>query len=128
MVTATTHNVRVSVLTNYQEGYSSPTQSHFVFSYRVQIENEGDSTLQLRRRHWTIFDSDGTIREVEGEGVIGQQPVLEPGESHEYISGCNLHSDLGKMVGHYTFERLLDGTEFEVAIPEFLLVHPAKLN
>ena len=80
------------------------------------------------RRQWFIFDSNATVREVEGEGVIGVQPVLEPGEVHEYISGCNLKTSIGKMLGSYVMERLVDGKQFHVEIPEFNLIVPYRLN
>ncbi|GAB3508112.1 Co(2+)/Mg(2+) efflux protein ApaG [Emticicia fontis] len=127
-ITASTEGVKVSVLTEYQPEYSSPFQSHFVFSYRIRIENHSDNTVQLQRRKWIIFDSNATVREIEGEGVVGLTPVLEPGESHEYISGCSLKSSIGKMTGSYVMERLVDGKKFRVMIPEFSLIAPFRLN
>ncbi|MFD2521899.1 Co2+/Mg2+ efflux protein ApaG [Emticicia soli] len=127
-ITASTEGVKVSVITEYQPEYSSPYQSHFVFSYRIRIENNSNSTLQLQRRKWIIFDSNATVREIEGEGVVGLTPVLEPGESHEYISGCSLKSSIGKMTGSYVMERLVDGRKFRVLIPEFSLIAPFRLN
>lgn len=127
-ITASTEGVKVSVLTEYQPEYSSPYQSHFVFSYRIRIENHSANTVQLQRRKWIIFDSNATIREIEGEGVVGLTPVLEPGESHEYISGCSLKSSIGKMTGSYVMERLVDGKKFRVMIPEFSLIAPFRLN
>ena len=128
MDTAVTEGIGVSVTTEYQHGYSSPLQAHFVFTYRITIENNSDHTIQLLRRHWLIYDAHGQIREVEGEGVIGLQPVLEPGERHEYVSGCNLHSSIGKMVGTYLVERLIDGKQFRIQVPEFTMVVPYQLN
>ncbi len=128
MITATTEGVKVSVLTEYQPQYSSAAQTHYVFTYRIRIENNSENTVQLLRRHWTIFDSNGTIREVEGEGVVGLQPVLEPGEAHEYVSGCNLKTTMGKMTGTYLMERIIDGKRFRVAVPEFTMVVPYRLN
>lgn len=128
MVTAVTEGIKVSVKTEYQQEYSSPLQAHYVFTYRIKIENASESTIQLLRRHWLIYDANGSVREVEGEGVIGQQPVLEPGEIHEYVSGCNLRSSMGKMVGTYLIERIIDGKQIRVAIPEFTMVVPYKLN
>ncbi len=128
MVTAVTEGIKVSVKTDYQQEYSSPLQAHYVFTYRIKIENASENTIQLLRRHWLIYDSNGTVREVEGEGVIGQQPVLEPGEVHEYVSGCNLRSSMGKMVGTYLIERIIDGKQIRVTIPEFTMVVPYKLN
>lgn len=128
MVTATTHGVKVTVETEYQEGYSSPKQRHFVFTYRVTIENHGDYAVQLMRRHWLIYDSDGSVKEVEGEGVVGQQPVIEPGQSHQYVSGCNLQTGFGKMQGTYLMQRLSDDRAFDVEIPEFVMIVPYMLN
>lgn len=128
MVRETTQGVSVSVSTAYQPEYSSPSQYHYVFTYKISIENKSDYSIKLMSRQWFIYDSNGVVREVKGDGVVGQQPTLEPGESHEYVSGCNLKTGIGKMTGAYTFERLLDGKQFEVAIPEFTLVVPFKLN
>jgi ApaG protein len=128
MITQTTQGVKVSVLTQYQPDYSSPKQAHYVFTYKITIENCSQHTVQLLRRHWFIYDSNAVTREVEGEGVVGQQPVLEPGETHEYVSGCNLRTGLGKMKGTYLMERVLDGKIFEVVIPEFVLAAPFLLN
>jgi ApaG protein len=128
MVTEITEGVKVSVETEYQPDYSSPNQFHYVFTYRIIIENNSDHTVQLLRRHWHIHDANNIIREVEGEGVVGQQPVLEPGQSHEYVSGCNLKSGIGKMHGTYLMEKIVDGKQFKVAIPEFTMIVPYKLN
>ncbi|RAU83026.1 Co2+/Mg2+ efflux protein ApaG [Pontibacter arcticus] len=128
METTTTEGVKVSVTMNYLPDYSNPIQQHFVFAYRIKIENKSEFTIKLLRRHWYIHDATGVVREVEGEGVVGQQPVLEPGELHEYVSGCNLKTGLGKMRGTYLMERLLDGKQFDATIPEFTLIVPYKLN
>jgi ApaG protein len=128
MVSEVTEGVKVSVATEYQPDYSNPRQTHFVFTYKVIIENHSDNTVKLLRRRWNIYDSNGVVREVEGEGVIGQQPVLEPGEIHEYVSGCNLRTNLGKMAGTYLMERVFDGRHFQVVIPEFTLIVPYRLN
>lgn len=128
MDTTTTQGVKVTVTTNYLPDYSSPGQQHFVFAYKINIQNNSEFTVKLLRRHWFIHDTNGIVREVEGEGVVGQQPVLEPGESHEYVSGCNLKTGIGKMKGTYLMERLVDGRQFNVVIPEFVLIVPYKLN
>ncbi|WP_395807981.1 Co2+/Mg2+ efflux protein ApaG [Daejeonella sp.] len=128
MVTKITDGVKVSVDTIYQPEYSNPVNEHFMFAYRVKIENMGEYSVQLMNRHWTIFDSNGTKREVEGEGVVGQQPVIEPGNNHEYVSGCNLKTDIGSMKGSYEMKRIVDGQTFRVNIPEFYLITPFKLN
>lgn len=128
MNSTTTQGVTVSVTTNYLDEYSSPQQEHYVFAYKIDIRNHGAYTVKLLRRHWHIYDANGVVREVEGEGVVGQQPVLEPGEGHQYVSGCNLKTGIGKMRGTYLMERVSDGRTFEVEIPEFTLVVPFRLN
>ena len=128
MPTTTTQGVTVTVTTNYLPDYSSPSQEHFVFAYRIDIRNDSGNTVKLLRRHWFISDANGTVREVEGEGVVGRQPVLEPGESHQYMSGCNLKSGVGKMRGTYLMERLGNGDNFQVNIPEFTLMVPYRMN
>lgn len=128
MVTAITLGVKISVETTYQEEHSNPVNGHFMFAYRITIENLTDYTLQLKRRQWFIFDSNGTQREVEGEGVVGEQPVIEPGESHAYVSACNLNTDMGSMKGNYLMQRIADHKDFIVDIPEFELIAPYRLN
>ena len=128
MVAEVTNGIKVSVETLYQPNQSDPSRSHYFFAYQVTIQNFSGTTVQLLRRHWFIFDSVGTSSEVEGEGVVGFQPVLAPGEEHKYISGCNLTSDFGKMHGTYLMENLSTHERFYVRIPEFLMMLPAKLN
>ena len=128
MHTKITQGVKVSVETFYQTDYSRPDINEYNFAYRITIENLSENTVMLMRRHWHIYDSNGVWREVEGEGVIGQQPVIEPGQKHVYVSGCGLKSEIGKMHGTYTMKRLMDDHIFKVNIPEFMLVVPGKLN
>jgi ApaG protein len=128
MVTAITQDIKISVETMYQDDYSNPGNEQFMFAYRIEIENLSEYTIQLKRRKWYIFDSSGIIREVEGEGVVGLQPVIEPGTSHAYVSGCQLSTEIGSMKGHYYMTRVLKDTEFTVDIPEFQLIVPYKLN
>ena len=128
MVTAITQDIKISVETMYQDDYSNPGNEQFMFAYRIEIENLSEYTIQLKRRKWYIFDSSGIIREVEGEGVVGLQPVIEPGTSHAYVSGCQLSTEIGSMKGHYYMTRVLTDTEFIVDIPEFQLIVPYKLN
>lgn len=122
MVSATTKGIQVTVETTYQPDYSNPQQHHYVFTYKVRIENKSNHTIQLLRRRWEIVDATENRKIVEGEGVVGQQPVLEPGQQHSYISGCNLKSGLGKMYGTFTLEKLVDGKLLEITIPEFQLI------
>jgi ApaG protein len=128
MITDIAKKVKVQVETEYQPEYSNPAQYHFVFTYRITIYNGSDKTIQLKTRHWEICDITHPMREVDGEGVVGKQPILEPGQRHQYVSGCNLRSGIGKMSGYYVMEKLMDGKQFTVNIPEFTMVVPIKLN
>lgn len=128
MVTAITQGIKISVETMYQDEYSNPANEQFMFAYRIEIENLSDHTIQLLRRRWAIFDSNGTKKEVEGDGVVGVQPVLEPGQSHAYVSGCQITTDVGSMHGNYSMIRVVDETPFTVDIPEFPLIVPYRLN
>lgn len=128
MITGVTKGIRVSVETTYQPEHSQPANEHFVFTYRITIENNSAHTVQLKARHWDIIDVAHPKHEVDGDGVVGKQPVLEPGEIHQYVSGCNLRSGIGKMKGYYIMERIVDGRIFNVEIPEFFMVVPFKLN
>ena len=128
MVTSVTQGIKITVRSTYQESYSRPEEDHFLFTYRITIENTSEFTVQLVRRHWFIYDSSGEHREVEGEGVIGQQPILMPGDVYEYESACNLTTDMGRMHGTYLMERTVDKLRFYVNIPEFEMVIPARLN
>ncbi len=128
MVTEVTQGVKVSVETEYQPDYSNPGQHHYVFTYHITIENNSEFTVKLLRRHWHIYDASYRIREVEGEGVVGQQPVLEPKAMHQYVSGCNIKSGMGKMHGTFQMERVSDGKKFDVIIPEFSLHAPFLSN
>ncbi len=120
--------VQVSVETFYQPDYSNPLQSEFMFAYRINIENHNSFAIKLHRRNWQIFDSNGSHREVEGEGVVGEQPVIKPGESYQYVSGCNLRTEMGKMKGTYKMENLNSKQMFEVNIPSFEMIVPMKNN
>ena len=127
MVTATTKGVNVSVEVFYQPEYSKPFNAEFIFAYRITIKNCSEHTIKLIDRHWDIFDSNGKYREVSGEGVVGKQPVLEPDDTHQYISGCHLNTELGRMSGSYTMLRLSDGVKFKVDIPQFKMIADFKL-
>jgi ApaG protein len=120
--------VKISVETFYQSEYSNPVNNEFMFAYRITIENNNDFPVKLLRRNWQIADSNGTKKEVEGEGVVGIQPVIAPSGSYQYISGCNLRSELGKMYGSYLLENLNNKQTFKVMIPPFILQAPYKLN
>src|SRR5688572_9651386 len=128
MVTRITEGIYVAVQTTYVEDQSRPADRLFLFSYRITIENRGEEKVQLLRRYWQIFDSNGEYREVEGPGVVGEQPILLPGEKYTYESFCNLKTDMGKMKGTYTFEILKNRKMFIAEIPEFRMIVPSKLN
>jgi ApaG protein len=128
MVTEVTSGVKVSVETFYVSEQSVPRAKRFVFAYRISIENRSEHSIQLLRRHWFIFDSIGIVSEVEGEGVVGEQPVIAPGDSYRYTSGCHLKSEAGSMKGFYTMHRTDDGKKIKVTIPEFQMMVPYKLN
>jgi ApaG protein len=124
---AVTNGVRVEVEALFLPEQSDLVEDRYVFAYRIVITNQSDHTVQLMRRHWLIHDGSGGIREVEGEGVVGEQPVLEPGSSHEYTSGAVLESPSGTMKGTYEMHRQ-DGSVVEVTIPEFQLRMPRTLH
>jgi len=115
---AVTKDIVVTVRPVYLDGQSDMMERKFVFGYFVKIENHGLEDIQLMRRHWFITDSSGKVQEVEGEGVIGKQPVIGPGEVHEYNSYCVLETFIGHMEGHYTMEKGR-GERFKVDIPRF---------
>lgn len=128
MTSMISEGMKVSVETFYQPDYSNPQQSEFMFAYRITLENHNSFPVKLHRRHWFIFDSNGSHREVEGEGVVGVQPVLKPGENYQYVSGCNLRSEMGKMSGTYEMENLHSKKIFTVRIPAFEMMAPMKCN
>ena len=117
-----TNGIEVNVMATYEPKHSNPDELKFVFSYTVHIENKSDETVQLMGRHWYITDASLTVREVVGDGVIGQQPTLKPGESHAYDSWCPLSTEFGKMSGFYKMLRIADGSMFNAQIPVFKLI------
>lgn len=123
MYSEITRSIRVTVKPIFLEDQSSPAENHFVWAYHVTIENIGGETVRLRNRYWRITDSFGRIQEVRGPGVVGEQPVLQPGESFEYTSGTPLTAPSGIMVGSYQMETP-DGERFDVAVPAFSLDSP----
>ena len=123
MYQATTNEISVTVKPVYLEDQSSPVDNHYVWAYWVKIENGGSDTVQLRNRYWRITDSHGQVQEVRGAGVVGEQPVLKPGESFEYTSGTPLSTPSGIMAGSYRMLRK-NGAAFDVAIPAFSLDSP----
>lgn len=130
MYSAVTQSIKVTVRPVYLEDQSSPAENHFVWAYHVRIENQGNATVQLRSRHWRITDALGRLQEVRGAGVVGEQPVLKPGESFEYTSGTPLPTPSGIMTGTYEMEGE-DGGRFDIKIPVFSLDsphQPARIN
>lgn len=128
MTTALNSGITISVDSRYEEKFSNPMAKLFLFSYGISIENKNKSAIQVISRYWEITDSNTHQRVVEGEGVIGEKPVINPGESYTYRSSCDLSTDMGKMKGYYVMKNLETGVSFNVEIPEFSLVVPYKLN
>lgn len=128
MITQSTSGVIISVECIYQPEYSKPENMHFMFAYRITIENNSDYTIQVIGRHWDIFDSIGELNQVDGEGIVGEQPILEPGQIHQYVSGCNLKSEIGYMQGYYIMERKISQEYFRVTIPRFNLIANYRMN
>ncbi len=117
----------MTVRAQYVADRSSPSAKQYVFAYTVKISNEGSATAQLRTRHWVITDGDGKVQEVRGDGVVGAQPLLEPGQSFEYTSGCVLPTPRGTMQGTYQMYRT-SGESFDATIAPFALSLPHSLN
>ncbi len=130
MYSATTHSIRVTVNPIYLEDQSEPGEDHYVWAYHVEIENLGTDVVQLLSRYWHITDAQGRVQEVRGAGVVGEQPILNPGESFNYTSGTPLPTPSGIMSGSYGMESPT-GKRFEVEIPAFSLdspYQPKRLN
>jgi ApaG protein len=125
--TAVTEGIRIDVRSTYVAEQSVPLAHRYVFAYTVRIANEGAEAAHLRTRHWIITDGDGKIEEVRGPGVVGQQPMLRPGEHFEYTSGCVLQTPRGQMHGTYQMYRR-DGRMFDAVIAPFALALPHSLN
>ena len=123
MYEAVTDDMKVSVTPYFLEDQSAPDENHYVWAYQISIENLGGETVQLRNRFWRITNAVGQIEEVQGPGVDGEQPVLDPGDSFQYTSGAPLSTASGIMVGSYEMEGA-DGRMFDVAIPAFSLDSP----
>ena len=119
----TTRSIKVSVVPTYLEDQSSPDDNHYVWAYQVRIENLGKETVQLRSRYWQVTDAIGRVQEVQGPGVVGEQPILKPGDSFEYQSGTPLVTPSGIMVGRYKMETA-EGERFDIAVPAFSLDSP----
>jgi ApaG protein len=118
-----TRSIKITVKPVYLEDQSSPSENHYVWAYHIRIDNEGNRTVQLINRYWRITDALGRVQEVRGSGVVGEQPVLRPGETFEYTSGTPLSTPTGFMVGTYEMEAS-DGERFNVKVPLFSLDSP----
>ncbi|MBT8310372.1 MAG: Co2+/Mg2+ efflux protein ApaG [Flavobacteriaceae bacterium] len=128
MVQQVTKGIKISVETTFEGTFYRNYKVQFAFGYKVTIENQSKDSVQLNSRHWKIYDALNKIEMVDGEGVIGKKPVLKPGESHTYNSGCLLTSPFGAMEGHYNMVNFSNTGKFKVAIPTFKLNAPFALN
>ena len=125
MYNAVTQNISVTVEPMFLDHQSDPDEARYVWAYRILIENQSNMTVQLQSRYWKITDQNGRIEEVHGPGVVGEQPILNPGDSYSYQSGCPLKTPSGTMVGRYQM-RDGDGRNFEIDIPAFSLDIPGE--
>ena len=128
MVQQITRGIKISVETNFEGSFYKNYKIQYAFGYRVTIENQSKDSVQLNARHWEIFDALNNVEIVSGEGVIGKKPVLRPGESHTYSSGCLLTSPFGAMQGHYDMVNFTTTQNFKVTIPTFKLSAPFAVN
>ena len=127
MYSKTTNKINITVKPSYLEDQSEPDEQHYVWAYQVTINNLGQETVQLKNRYWKIIDSNGTNQEVRGSGVVGEQPILQPGEKFVYTSGTPLSTPSGFMEGYYEMETK-DGNKFDATIPLFSLDSPFIQN
>jgi ApaG protein len=123
MYTKTTNKIKVTVLPHYLGEQSEPDENRYFWAYTIQVENHSDDTVQLINRHWKITDGLGRMQEVRGEGVVGEQPVLKPGDAFQYTSGVPLATPSGIMMGQYEMS-LENGDKIQVAVPPFSLDSP----
>ncbi|WP_044402577.1 Co2+/Mg2+ efflux protein ApaG [Lacinutrix sp. Hel_I_90] len=128
MVQQVTQGIKISVETNFEGTFYKNYKIHYAFGYRVTIENQSKDSVQLNARQWTILDALNNVETVSGEGVIGKKPVLKPGESHSYSSGCLLTSPFGAMQGFYSMINFTTTKKFNVTIPTFKLSAPFAIN
>ncbi|MEE9362897.1 MAG: Co2+/Mg2+ efflux protein ApaG [Cellulophaga sp.] len=128
MTTQVTKGIKISVSTSFEGTFFKNYKVHFAFGYTITIENKSDNSVQLTSRHWQIFDSLNDMEILDGEGVIGIKPVIKPGESHTYSSGCLLTSPVGAMRGHYNMVNFSNSESFRVYIPTFKFNAPFTLN
>ena len=129
MVTQITRGIKISVLTSFEGTYFKNYKIHFAFSYQITIENQSKDSVQLNSRHWEIFDSLNKKETVDGEGVVGKKPVLKPGESHIYSSGCLLTSPIGAMKGHFNMINFTTTRSFNILFEKsFVFLHSTNFS
>lgn len=128
MVQQVTCGIKISVETTFEGTLYKDYAINFAFRYQITIENQSNDTVQLKSRYWSIYDSLNTTEIVKGKGVVGEKPILSPGESHKYNSGCLLCSPFGAMGGHYDMKNIITDEKFKVKIPVFKLNAPFALN
>lgn len=128
MITQVTNGIKVSVRTTFEGTFFKNYKMHYAFGYTITIENQSKDIVQLAARHWDVFDTLKEMETVDGEGVIGKKPVIQPGKSHTYSSGCLLTSPIGAMKGHYQMVNLSSTEDFEVAVPTFKFSAPFAMN
>ncbi|MDB2462481.1 Co2+/Mg2+ efflux protein ApaG [Algibacter sp.] len=128
MVQQVTKGIKISVETTFEGSFYKNYKIQYAFGYTVTIENQSKDSVQLNARHWEILDALNNVEIVSGEGVIGKKPVLKPGESHTYTSGCLLTSPFGAMQGHYSMVNFTTTQKFQVTIPTFKLSAPFAIN
>ncbi len=128
MITQVTKGIKISVKTSFEGTFFKNYKMHFAFGYTITIENQSKDAVQLTTRHWDIYDALNDREVVDGEGVIGKKPVIRPGESYSYSSGCLLASPLGAMKGYYNMVNFSSTEKFRVYVPTFRLNAPFALN
>lgn len=128
MVQQVTKGIRISVITNYEGSFYKNYKIQYAFGYKVTIENQSKDSVQLNTRYWEVLDALNSMETVTGEGVIGKRPVIKPGESHTYASGCLLNAPFGAMRGFYSMVNFSSTQKFEVVIPSFKLSAPFAIN
>ena len=128
MFTQVTKGIKVSVSTSFEGTFFKNYKVHYAFGYTITIENQSKDTVQLTARHWDVFDALKEMETVDGEGVIGRKPMIKPGKSHTYSSGCLLASPVGAMRGHYNMVNFTNAEEFKVEIPTFKFMAPFAIN
>ena len=128
MKSAVTSGIEIKVSARYEPVFSNESNNEFLFSYAIEITNTNDFPVRLLKRHWHITDGLGNIRQVDGEGVIGKQPIIRRYENFGYESACDFPTHVGKMRGYYLFENVQNGFTFKVYIPEFMMISEQKLN